>query len=103
MKTNFLFQHLNAVQRQAVVNVMKPVNVKKGEWIIKQGDAGDKFYIVDNGRYEVRVKGGGVVTGNTPNRFTISEEEMDRLAGSVVHVYESGVDQHPGFGELSLM
>ncbi len=103
MRSNFLFQHLNATQRQAVVGVMKEVNVAKGEWIIKQGDAGDKFYIVDNGRYEVRVKGPPLASLDNIDMKTIKPEELDKLAGNVVHIYESGVDQHPGFGELSLM
>lgn len=118
MRTNFLFQHLNTTQRTAVVSVMKPVDVHQGDWIIRQGDAGDKFYIVDHGRYEVRVKPPGQTPTSPPstdgssdnghsggyqNRFLLSDEEVERIAGNVVHVYESGVDQHPGFGELSLM
>ena len=108
MKTNFLFQHLNVQQRNSVISVMKPVDVKKGDWIIRQGDAGDKFYIVDTGRYEVRVKPPNAAPSESEssspgNRGALTDEEMERIAGNVVHVYESGVDQHPGFGELSLM
>lgn len=112
VRTNFLFQHLNAHQRNLVISVMKPVDVRKGDWIIRQGDAGDKFYIVDNGRYEVRVKPPSAtsppsVDSSEPtmahNRGNLTEEELEKIAGNVVHVYESGVDQHPGFGELSLM
>jgi hypothetical protein len=106
MRNNFLFQHLNTTQRQTVVNVMTPVDVKKGQWIIKQGDAGDKFYIVDNGKFEVRVKMGGPAATAPPTPGTDEEahkKALEEYAGNVVHVYESGVDQHPGFGELSLM
>jgi CRP-like cAMP-binding protein len=111
MRTNFLFQHLNVQQRNAVISVMKPVEVKTGDWIIRQGDAGDKFYIVDTGRYEVRVKpppnpapSPALTPTPTPtNRGKMSDEEMEKQAGNVVHIYESGLDQHPGFGELSLM
>lgn len=88
IKSNFLFQHLNAVQRQAVIGVMQPVQVTKGEWVITQDDRGDRFYVVDSGRYEVRVRPAG---------------KVDPSGGFVVHVYESGNGQHPGFGELSLM
>ena len=104
MKSNFLFQHLNATQRTAVVGLMKPVSVKKGNWVIRQGDAGDKFYIVDSGRFEVRVKASAFPTeAQTSKGDAMTDEEKERIGGNVVHVYESGPDQHPGFGELSLM
>lgn len=104
MKSNFLFQHLNATQRSAVVGLMKSVAVKKGDWVIRQGDAGDKFYIVDSGRYEVRVKAMAFPTEEqTKAGSEMSDEDKERVGGNVVHVYESGPDQHPGFGELSLM
>lgn len=106
MRSNFLFHHLNALQRNAVISVMQPVNVKAGDWIIKQGDAGDKFYIVDSGRFEVRVRS-ATVTGppstDSKEDVVLSDEDKEKMAGNVVHVYESGQDQHPGFGELSLM
>jgi len=88
IKSNFLFQHLNVAQRQAVIGVMQPVEVTTGEWVITQDDHGDRFYVVDSGRYEVRVRPPG---------------KVDSTGGFVVHVYESGNGQHPGFGELSLM
>lgn len=110
MRTNFVFQHLNTTQRAAVVDVMKPIHVVEGEWIIRQGDAGDKLYVVDTGRYEVRVKthdassnSSDHVYGAYENRFLLSEEEFENIAGDVVHIYESAFDQHPAFGELSLM
>eukprot|EP01039_Chlorochromonas_danica_P011259 gene11259-12558_t len=106
MRSNFLFQHLNANQRNAVVSVMKALPVKAGEWIIKQGDAGDRFYVIESGRFEVRVKpmqsSSDKIT-SVVSDLSMSDEEKERIGGAVVHVYESGVDQHPGFGELSLM
>ena len=56
MKDNFLFQHLSPVQREEIVGIMVKVSVKKDEWVITQGDQGDRFYIVDSGRYEVRLR-----------------------------------------------
>lgn len=115
MRNNFLFHHLNAAQRHAVIGVIQPVMVQPGDWIIRQGDAGDKFYVVDSGRFEVRVKPttATTTTSNNPASTStasglattkgLSDREKDELAGNVVHVYESGPDQHPGFGELSLM
>ena len=88
IKLNSLFQHLNFEQRSEVVSLMQTLQVNEGDWVITQGEEGDKFYVIDHGRFEVRVKALG------------SDEQN---GGSVVHVYESGRDQHPGFGELSLL
>lgn len=88
LKNNFLFQHLNSQQRSTVIGVMQPVLVQEGDVVIRQGDQGDRFYVIDYGRFEVRVQPAG---GNDPT------------GGNVVHVYESAPDFHPGFGELSLM
>jgi len=108
IKSNFLFQHLTLAQRSTVIGVMRRVAVAEGEWVIRQGDDGDRFYIVDSGRFEVRVKPPGPANPNldkdkdTPPQL-LTPEELTAIAGSVVHVYESGPNQHPGFGELSLM
>ena len=84
---NFLFHHLSDAQREKLVEVFQRVPVTKGQWVIRQGDVGDLFYIVDSGTYEVLV----------------ANAESKEEGGSVVHVYESGPDRHPCFGELSLM
>ena len=88
LKSNFLFQHLTPSQRSTVISVMQPLSVQPGDVVIKQGDQGDRFYVIDCGRYEVRVQGPAL---------------DDPTGGNVVHVYESAKDFHPGFGELSLM
>lgn len=36
-----------------VVRVMSREQVVKGDKVIKQGDKGDRFYIVDTGEYDV--------------------------------------------------
>lgn len=91
MQRNFLFQHLSVSQMNLIISVMQPVTVKAGEWVIRQGDDGDRFYIIDTGKYEVRVSS------------DTSPRELDKLGGNIVHTYESSATVHPGFGELSLM
>jgi hypothetical protein len=49
LKNNFLFQHLNSQQRATVISVMQPVCVKTGDVVIRQGDQGDRFYVIDSG------------------------------------------------------
>lgn len=40
---------------QILVDVMRKRSVKAGEWVIRQGDRGDCFFIIDKGTFEVRV------------------------------------------------
>lgn len=40
---------------QVLVDVMRKRTVKAGEWVIRQGDTGDCFFIIDKGTFEVRV------------------------------------------------
>ena len=83
VRANFLFQHLNETQAQQVYDVMKRVPVKKGEVVIRQGDAGDWFYVVDAGEFAV----------------TLSQ------AGKQVEIlkYTTQGGTNPCFGELALM
>jgi hypothetical protein len=89
MSDNILFHHLTDVQRLSLIEMIQRVPVKQGDVIVKQGDAGDRFFIVGSGSYEVRVKS--------------DSGEGATKDGIVVHVYESGPSQHPCFGELALM
>lgn len=38
-----------------LVNAMRKTKVKAGECVIQQGAKGDRFYIIDEGSFEVRV------------------------------------------------
>jgi CRP-like cAMP-binding protein len=67
---------LNALTKRVVV---------MGEDVIKQGDKGDRFYVVDAGSFEVWVR-------SAPD----AEPQM-------VHVYNEGGGTMPSFGELALM
>jgi hypothetical protein len=43
LKNNFLFHHLNPSQRNTVVNLMQPLDIKKGDRVINQGEQGDRY------------------------------------------------------------
>ena len=49
---NILFSSLDDEQRQTVVDAMFEVTKTSGEYVINQGDAGDNFYIIDQGNCE---------------------------------------------------
>ncbi|CAF4524592.1 unnamed protein product [Rotaria sp. Silwood1] len=52
---NLLFRTLEAKQIDQVLDAMWEKTVQKGEVIIRQGDDGDHFYVIDNGIYEIYV------------------------------------------------
>ena len=83
VKANFLFQHLNDAQAKQVYDVMKRVQVKKGDVVIRQGDQGDWFYVVDDGEYVVTLQQNG--------------KEIEILK------YTTQGGANPCFGELALM
>lgn len=45
MKLNFL----QGDEQKAIFDAMFPVEKKKGETIIEQGEEGDNFYVIDSG------------------------------------------------------
>ena len=53
VEKNVLFNYLDSNQRMDIFNAMFPVVHKAGEFIMKQGDEGDNFYIIEEGTVEV--------------------------------------------------
>ena len=91
IKTSVMFRNITDEQRKMIYGVMEPIPVRAGTWVIKQGTVGDRFYIIDEGNFEVRILGDGDVDDGT--------------GGALIHVYEGSVAKHshPCFGELALM
>ncbi len=56
-RVDFL-HHLNFAQLDEFLGSMKQEKAKKGETIIRQGEAGEKFYIIASGEVSVHVKEG---------------------------------------------
>ena len=86
-----MMQSMTKSQFDQVVSVIQPVYVKKGEWVIEQGKDGDRFFIIEEGEFEVRV---------------ISEDSSRSIVGgSLVHTYQASKEKkiHPSFGELALL
>ena len=55
VQQNFLFRNLDEEQAGDVINAMIERSVTVGEQIIKQGDEGDFFYVVEEGKYDIFV------------------------------------------------
>ncbi|GMK58579.1 hypothetical protein CspeluHIS016_0600210 [Cutaneotrichosporon spelunceum] len=91
IKDNFLFKNLDEEQEMDVLTAMREVTIPAKETIIQQGDAGDYFYIVEDGELEVFVKKDG-------QTLDLSAGDSETLGKRVV-VYHEGAS----FGELALM
>ncbi|CAC5384899.1 cAMP-dependent protein kinase type II regulatory subunit-like [Mytilus californianus] len=74
-----LFRCLEPEQMQDVLDAMFEKEVHPGEYVIKQGDDGDNFYVIDSGIYDVLVTTGG------------NEKKIHRF------------DNSGSFGELALL
>lgn len=61
ISNNLLFRNLEKDQKSEVVDAMFEKAVPKGTSIIRQGEEGDNFYVVDEGLFEVYVNGKKVV------------------------------------------
>merc|ERR1719495_1476444 len=59
---NVLFSHLDETERSDIFDAMFPSNAIPGEVIIKQGNEGDNFYIIDQGEVDVYVNGEKVIS-----------------------------------------
>eukprot|EP01137_Pigoraptor_chileana_P004141 Opistho-2@2568 len=77
---NLLFRNLEPDQRRGIFDAMFERRVTAGEEVIKQGDEGDNFYVVDSGAFDVYISRDGAP------------------AKKVVHIAAGG-----SFGELALM
>ncbi|XP_043787308.1 cAMP-dependent protein kinase type II regulatory subunit isoform X1 [Apis laboriosa] len=80
IKHILLFRSLDEDQMTDVLDAMFEKIVQSGEIVIRQGDDGDNFYVIERGKFEVYVK---------------DQTEME----SLIHTY----DNRGAFGELALL
>lgn len=92
IKASVMFRNITDEQRDMIFACMESVPVKQGTWVIRQGTQGDRFYIIDEGFFEVRIVPDG-------------EVDASGQGGHIVHIYEGSrvKHAHPSFGELALM
>jgi len=81
IKHIFLFRSLDPDQMSEVLDAMFERRVTESEYVIKQGDDGDNFYVVDSGKFDVFVK----MEGETEPKKVMN------------------YDNQGSFGELALM
>lgn len=66
---NFLFNKLDADSKKLIINALEEKRVDKGTEIIKQGDEGDFFYVVEKGTVDFFVNHHKVNTSNAGSSF----------------------------------
>ena len=107
LKKNFLFQNMESTQLDTVISLMQKQVTKPNEVIIKQGDSGDKFFVVETGSYEVRVNVADTADNDRNSALsdiTSHAADSDTMLGTMaVHTYQASKDRHPCFGELALL
>ena len=81
VKNILLFRALDEEQMADVLDAMFEKTVQPGEFIIRQGDDGDNFYVIERGKFDVYVKDPATATDNR------------------IHTY----DNRGAFGELALL
>ncbi|KAH8893205.1 camp-dependent protein kinase regulatory subunit [Thozetella sp. PMI_491] len=85
---NFLFSHLDEEQASQVLGALQEKQVPtKGIKVITQGDAGDFFYVVERGAFDIYVNSAGVL-----------QPGLDGMGAKVSTITAGG-----SFGELALM
>lgn len=125
-----LFQHLNRYERSRVADLLHPKSFKKEETVIKQGDDGDGFYIVEKGKCVASIDGekGEVVvkTYEKPGEFfgerallkgepraatvraaedntsvlQLKKEDFDATMGPLMEQLKANLDKYPQYKSL---
>lgn len=108
---NFLFRNLDDDQERDVLAAMNEVHVQSGEVVIQQGTAGDFFYVVESGEFDIYVQRGGDQQGAGAAAMATevaapplahvgsSAEDLEKRWGKKVVTVTAG----GSFGELALM
>ncbi|KAF9013490.1 camp-dependent protein kinase regulatory subunit [Cyathus striatus] len=107
MSNNFLFRGLDEEQQSGVINSMQELSVPKDHVVIRQGDVGDYYYVVDSGVLHCYIRPEPL----PPTWVTNPPNSIPTSPGKFIHP-----DYHPefgkkvadcrsgnGFGELALM
>lgn len=101
IKENFIFRDVEDKQLESVLGAMEEVNVGTDEIVIRQGDQGDYFYVVESGRLLVYI-----TSEQLPS--SITQKQADHTLGIAGYhpIFGKQVAENgPGssFGELALM
>jgi cAMP-dependent protein kinase regulator len=105
---NFIFRDLDEEQETGVLNAMRELQVDKNEVVIRQGDVGEYFYVVESGLLHCYIRPEPLpptwlTESHSPN--ALNPEEMFLQPGYHPEFGRKVAECKPGnsFGELALM
>jgi len=99
ISNNFIFRDLDEEQETGVLNAMQEIKVAPQEVVIRQGDAGEYFYVVENGLLHC------FINSETPPPPSLNNKEKFVQPGYHPEFGRKVAECAPGtsFGELALM
>ncbi|TFK40752.1 cyclic nucleotide-binding-like protein [Crucibulum laeve] len=105
---NFLFRDLDEEQQTGVINAMQELQVPKNHVVIRQGDVGDYYYVVDSGLLHCYIRSEPLPptwATEPPNSTAAAPEEKFIQPNYHPEYGKKVADCKPGsgFGELALM
>ena len=100
-KNNFLFRDLDEEQETGVLNAMRETQVSAGQVVIRQGDTGDYFYVVESGLLCCYILAPESPSGRRPGGSDNPPPDVSEHPqfGKLVQECKPGAS----FGELALM
>src|SRR6266702_110370 len=100
-KNNFLFRDLDEEQETGVLNAMRETHATAGQVVIRQGDVGDYFYVVESGSLHCYIRTPQPPSGRHPwgSSNPPPDEEEHAQFGKLVQKGTPGT----AFGDLALM
>lgn len=97
IKDNLLFRYLDEEQHDDVVNAMEELTVTQGTEVIVQGAVGDFFYVVEQGTFDVYIRGPRTYTyvpapsNESQGTLTLAGENLDPLSSTGVARLSNGL------------
>lgn len=87
IKSIFIFRSVDPIDMSNILDAMFEVKVKAGDVVIRQGDDGDNFYVVENGKFQIYVAQADPATGQELNKQIRGEYENNGSFGELALMY----------------
>lgn len=92
IRPNALFEFDTKEELLQIIDVFKPVpSLTKGQCVVRQGEAGSEFYVVEDGLLSIHVRGfgGGMGTGGEPSEVMMGTYTKGSSFGELALIFGS--------------